>query len=315
MRRFSWAAFVLVACSSPSASTSHAPDAGPIHIVLAENDWDGARLDVAIVRILLTEHLGYVVDAVKIDGTAQYPEIAAGRIHASLEVWPSGHEPDFAAYLDTGKVERGGALGPIGKVSWYVPTYLLETYPQLATWKGFQDPAMVDLFRTPESGIKGRFLDGPEGWGAYDDQIIANLKLDFAVVHASSEESLLAELDREYGKRSPVLFYFWTPHAAHVKYDLTAIELPPYTDACYAKEHSGGIDCDYPTERLFKIFWPGLKTLAPRAYSLLSRFTYTTKDQIELLAKIDFDKVTVEQAARGWVDTHQTEWGGWIDGK
>jgi glycine betaine/proline transport system substrate-binding protein len=297
-------------CSS-SGETGPPPDASTT-IRLVQSPWNASRLNVAVAAILLREQLGLHVEVTEIDEFKQWAPIAAGEQHASLEVWPSGHVADMQAYIDTGKVVNAGLLGPTGKISWYVPTYMLTTKPQLATWQAYKDPTLAGLFATPSTGTKGRFLNGDPTWTSYDAQIIANLGLDLELVWAGSEDAELAELDSLYTQQRPILLYLWTPHAALAKYDLTPIELPGYTDACWATAASGGVACDYPTDRLFKIAWPGLEAANPRAYALLTAFSYTTKDQIDLLALVDNQKLTIDQAARTWVDANDTVWGAWL---
>ena len=232
-------------------------------IKLAENPWSASALNVAVARILIEEQLGYPVEVITIGESAQWPAIAAGEIHASLEVWPSGHADNVAEYIDAqGLVENGGPLGPVGKIGWYMPSYLLEDHPELATWEGLLDPANVALFATAETGDKGQFLTGDPSWTQYEDDIIENLGLDFTIVAAGSEEAILAALDAAYSRGDALLFYFWTPHFVHAKYELSEMQLPPYSEECYAKAESGGVDCDYPPDELFKIFWTGLADLA-----------------------------------------------------
>ena len=139
-----------------------------------------------------------------------------------------------------------------------MPTYVIDQYPELATWDGFKAPANVRLFETAENTTQGQFLGGDPSWTQYDAQIIQNLGLDLTVVMSGSESATLSALEAAYPRQQPLLFYFWLPHWAHVKYDLTNVALPPYSDTCWARAASGGIDCDYPTDYLFKIVWPGL---------------------------------------------------------
>src|SRR5205814_292636 len=196
------------------------------------------------------------------------------------EVWPSGHPEQMKADLGT-KVEDGGVLGPLAKVGWFVPTYMLTSHPSLATWQGLQDPAVVQSLQAPGTGSKGQFLGGDPKWVQYDQEIINNLGLDLTVQFSGSEDATLAELDSAYSRRRPLLFYLWSPHWALAKYDLTMVQLPPNSDECWSKSASNGIDCDYPTDRLFKMLWPGLKDYSPRAYQFLKNMSYTTKDQID----------------------------------
>lgn len=298
---------------SASAPQAEQPSGDKIAIKLAENPWSASALNVAVARILLEEELGYPVEVVTIGESAQWPALAAGDLHASLEVWPSGHAENVAQYIEAQQlVEHGGELGPVGKIGWYIPAYLLEEHPELATWEGLKEPQNAALFATAETGDKGQFLTGDPSWTQYEDDIIANLGLDFQIVAAGSEEAILAALDSATSRQEPLLFYFWTPHSIHAKYDLTEVALPPYSDECYAKAEQGGVDCDYPPDPLFKVFWAGLAEAAPDAYALLKAMNYTTEDQIQMIAAVELDGKSVEEAARDWLAGHEETWRAWL---
>ncbi len=293
------------------AETGAAP-AEKITIKLAENPWTGSQVNVAVAKNILENQLGYTVEIVTIDENAQWPALSSGDIHASLEVWPSGHGENIAQYIDQGVVENGGLLGVIGRIGWYEPTYVVEQHPELATWDGFTDPELAKLFATAETGDKGQFLAGDPSWVQYDDQIIKNLGMNMEVVFAGSEEAILAALDSAYSREDPILFYFWTPHSAFSRFDLTRVELPEYSDECYAKADEGGVSCDYPPDELFKIFWPGLKDAAPDAYQLLKNMQYTNDDQIQMIAAVEVDGQTPDEAAQAWLDANEATWKSWL---
>jgi len=291
---------------------SDAVASGLTTIKLVQNAWDASRLDAAIAQILLTEQMGVTVQVTEIDEFKQWDPIAAGDQDVSFEVWPSGHADDIKNYVDTAKVENGGLLGPVGKISWYVPTYLLTAHPELASWQAYKNATTTDMFRTPDTGTKGRFLSGDPTWTQYDGDIIKNLGLNLQVDLAGSEQAELTELDSVYNKRGAILMYLWTPHSALAKYDLTAVQLPPYSDASYAQAASGGVNCDYPADHLFKIFWPGLKSANPKVYGFLQRFALTTEDQVQLLGKVDNQGESLQQAARDWINANTATWHAWI---
>ncbi len=311
------AILVLAGCAAPVAApagdaSAPAPAATAV-IRLAESPWSASELNVAVAKILLEEQLGYTVEVTSIDENAQWPALAQGDLDASLEVWPSGHAENIAEYIDTqGLVENGGPLGVVGKIGWYTPSYMVEKYPELATWEGFQKPATAALYATAETGAKGQFLAGDPSWVQFDDQIMQNLGIDFQIVHAGSEDAILAALNSATSREDPLLFYFWTPHSVHAKYDLTAVALPPYSAECYAKAGDGGVDCDYPSDELFKIFRKGLQADAPAAYTLLKNMSYTTEDQIQMIAAVELDGKSVEDAARGWLDANTATWQAWL---
>lgn len=282
-------------------------------IRLIENPWSASELNVEVARIILTEEMDYPVEVISLDENAQWAALAGGDADASLEVWPSGHASNVAEYIESQQaVENGGLLGPVGKIGWYVPTYVVEEHPELATWEGFLDPANAALFATAETGDKGQFLGGDPSFVQYDADIINNLGMNMEVVYAGSEEAILAQLDAAYNRQSPLLFYLWTPHAIHAKYDLTEVELPPYSEECYADADSGGVDCDYPADNLFKIFSTQLQEKAPEAYQFLRNMNYTTEDQIEMMADLELEGKTKEEAAREWLESHESVWRAWI---
>lgn len=301
------------AAAPTEAAAESAPDRSDVTIKLAENPWTGSSINVNVAKILLEEKLGYSVEIVTIDENAQWAALAGNDLSASLEVWPSGHAENVKQYIDDQKVvENLGPLGVEGKISWYVPTYVVEKNPELATSEGFKNPELAQLFKTAETGDKGQFLAGDPSWVQYDADIINNLGLDLQVVNAGSEQAVLAALDSAYSRQEPILFYFWTPHAIHAKYDLTAVKLPDHSEDCYAKADSGGVDCDYPADVLFKIASTQLKEEAPEAYALLQKMQYSTEDQIAMIAAVEVDKQSPEEAARAWIDANESVWSAWL---
>jgi glycine betaine/proline transport system substrate-binding protein len=168
------------------------------------------------------------------------------------------------------------------------------------------------MFKTAETGSKGQFLTGDPSWVQYDGDIIKNLGLNLQVVQSGSEQAVLAALDAAYSRKAPLLFYFWTPHSVHAKYKLTPVKLPDYSDDCYANAKGGSVKCDYPKDVLFKAAWAGLKDKAPDAYALLKAMSYDNDNQIGMIAAVDLDKKTAEQAARAWVDAHKDVWQAWV---
>jgi len=315
----------MAACSSsgngggtPTPTPTPAPTTGTTTqaqtINIAHNDWLSANLNDQIAKILLEEQMGMTVNFVPATTAGQWDSIRKGDLDVSLEVWPSGH-PDEIAKLNAGdpQLENGGLLGPIAKAGWFVPTYLLTTHPELSSWEGYKDPNNAALFQSADSGGKGRFLGGDPSWVQYDQKIIDNLGLNFVVKFAGSEDAEIAELDTAYNKRAPIIFYLWTPEWVLAKYDITMVTLPPNTDKCWAQASSPtGPNCDYPADHLLKLMWSGLKDYSPISYQFLKNMSYTTKDQISMMADVKLKSLTVDQAARNWLDANQSTWKAWI---
>jgi glycine betaine/proline transport system substrate-binding protein len=312
VRRY-WSAAALLAVLALVVSACTPAAAPKPTIKLAENPWTGSSVNVNVAKILLEDELGYTVEIVSIDEINQWPGLSNGDLSASLEVWPSGHAENIAQYIDQQKVvDNVGELGVVGKIGWYVPTYVIDQHPELATWEGFANADNAALFKTAETGDRGQFLAGDPSWVQYDADIINNLGLNLQVVNAGSEQAVLAAVDSAISRQEPILFYFWTPHSVHAKYALTEVQLPAYTDDCYAAAGSGGVECDYPPDILLKIMWAGLDEAAPDAAQFLRNFKYTNTDQISMIAAVEIDGKSAEVAAQEWVDANEATWRAWI---
>lgn len=279
-------------------------------ITLAENPWPASELNVAVAKIIIEQELGNEVEIVALDETAQWDALAAGDLDASLEVWPGGHGERIEEYINNlGTVEDGGALGPLGEVGWYVPTYVVDANPALATWEGFTDAAVGEQFASAETGSNGRFLGADPSWYQYDEAIISNLGIPFEVVWAGSEEAMLAEVSSAVSREEPILFYFYAPHAIFSRFDLTQVALPAYTDDCYADE--AAIDCAYPSDELMKIFSAGLAEKDANVHTFLSNFNYGSDAQVAMLGDVD-NGASIEEAAQNWVDGNESVWKAWL---
>jgi len=281
-------------------------------IKIAQNNWLSSKINTEIARKIMTEEMDLDVEVSDEDASGQFAKLADGEVHVCLEIWASGRKEQITDYVDTGKVEDGGELGARGKIGWFTPSYMIEKYPSLETWKALEDPAILAEFATPETDPKGRFLGAVEGYSSYDQQIIDNLGLDLEIIPAKSEEDALTQLEEAVNAEKAILMYWWLPHSSHAIYDLTNVKLPEHTAECYAKSDEGGVDCDYPTDYLFKVFWPELKNEAPEAYQFLKSLELDTKTQIELMAEVDYKDKTVEEACAGWVAENKPTWETWL---
>ncbi len=299
--------------AASGASGSAAPDNSGTTINLAINPWVGSDANVAVAQDLLQSELGYTVATTKIDEYAQFPALSSGQLDATLEVWPSGHAKDYKKYIQGNNgVVDGGKLGVVGQIGWWIPTYMLTDHPELATWEGLKTDA--DLFKTAESGSAGQILDGDPSFVTFDQPIADNLGLNLKVVYAGSEAAQLTALKTAYAKQAPILMYFWTPHWAQQKYDLTMIKLPDVTPACEqaAAGDTTKYACAYPEDDLYKAFNSDLQTKAPAAFAFLSAMMYTNDDQNVIGLGIANGE-TPQDAAQKWIDDNPQVWQPWVD--
>ncbi|MFM8266976.1 MAG: ABC transporter substrate-binding protein [Ilumatobacteraceae bacterium] len=288
-------------------------DSGPI--TLAVNPWTGSAVNAYVAKAILEEELGVTVTIIDIDENATCVGLDDGSIDAVLEVWPSGHAADYETYIDGKKsVVDLGLLGPDAKIGWYVPKFVVDQNPALATWEGFKDPALASLFATAESGDLGQFTMGDPSYVTYDEQIIANLGLPLKYVVAGSEAALLTAIDQAIAENKPLLMQFWKPHWKQLEVELVEVQLPDVSDACLAAAASGDgtYACDYPVDKLYKAASAKLEAKNDKVFSFLKAFTLSTEQQSEIAGYVDRDGMTAADAAKKWVEANRAVWESWI---
>ncbi len=284
-------------------------------INLVVNPWSASRLNVEVAKNIIENELGYPVEITEVnENDAMFTGLADGSLDAVLEIWPSGVTDAEQAFFEDGTVEDIGPLGAVGKIGWFVPSYVIEENPELATWEGFMSQEAAELFATAETGDLGRVLGTDPSYSQYDEQIITNLGLPFQVQFSGSEPATVAELEARVSANEPIVMYWWTPTAAVAKFDLVNVALPAYNDECGASAAAGdgGVDCDYPEDVLFKAASSQLKEKAPDVYEFLQNFTITTDDQLEMLPPMEIDGEDPAKVAADWVAAHQDTWQAWL---
>jgi glycine betaine/proline transport system substrate-binding protein len=299
------AALTLMACGADTSD-----EAAPATVRIAANPWPGSYANAHVAAAILTQELGLDVRIVEIDENAQWAGLDDGTLDASLEVWPSGHADNYATFItELGTVEDGGPLGAVGQIGWFLPTALLAQYPAMTSWEGLLGAESV--FATTETGSSGQFLAADPSFVQFDEAIIANLGLDLRVVQSGSEAAQLAAVEAAIARAEPVLFYFYTPHWLHARYDLTQVALPEWSEACEALPAEQR-DCGYPEDVLFKAFHAGLADRVPQAHTLLSNLRLTNDDQNAITFAMDVEGLDAAAAAKAWVDANEAVWRTWL---
>jgi glycine betaine/proline transport system substrate-binding protein len=307
--------WAVAARRSPAArrGITRRPRSGDLpEIVLVQNAWTASALNVAIAKILIEENLGNAVELTAIDENTMFAGLAAGDLDACLELWPSGISAEEQAYIDDGEIVEIGKLGVVGQIGWYVPRYVQEQYPETATWEAFLDPEVAREFASPETGDLGRFLGTDPSYSQYDEAIIENLGLNLQVVYSGSEAATVAALDSAVAAEEPILLYWWVPTATQAKYDLVEVELPQYTDECYADP--AAVACAYPEDVLVKVASPQLAEKDAAVSNFLAWFTMTYDEQLAMLPAVEIDGEPAADIAAQWVADNEDTWTAWLSG-
>ena len=295
------AALAFAACNGGAANASK----GTVNI--AVNPWVGYEADAAVVAYILETKMGYTVVKKDLKEEVSWQGFETGEVDVVLENW--GHDDLKKTYITDKKVAvEVGPTGNQGVIGWYVVPWMVAKYPDITDWNNLNRYA--DLFKTSESGDKGQLLDGDPSFVTNDEALVTNLKLNYKVVYAGSEDALIEAFRQGEAQKTPVLGYFYEPQWFLAEVPLVQIKLPPYTAGCDADPKT--IACDYPPYVLDKIASTKFSTNGGDAYKLIQNFKWTNDDQNLVAKYITQDKMTAEAAAKKWVDENESVWKAWL---
>jgi len=309
MKRLTLAAAALAVATPSIAFEPESTD--PIKVMIA--DWTSMQVHAEILNIILSTY-GYNVEKVVADDSARYPGFEAGDLHIALETWQTTQNANFNASVATGKVLDMGELGPRAREDWWYPIYAKELCPGLPDWQALKDCA--EVFSTPDTAPKGRYLSGPVAWGGFDAERVEALGLPFTVVNSGTDAGLFAELESAYSRKAPILLWIYEPHWAPAVYEGEFVEFPPYEDACY-EDPAWGVnpealyDCGKPQGWIKKMAWAGGEAKWPCAYEIVRNFTMEGAEVGQLVYEVDVKGRGIEDVAMEWATANEAEWRGW----
>lgn len=304
------AGVLALAFAAPAAADAPESDE-PIKLTL--HDWSGQYITTTIMGNVL-KSMGYNVEYVQADYLAQFAGIETGDLTAAMELWDTTAAEALAASVATGNTIDLGETGMQAKEEWWYPIYMKEQCPGLPDWQALN--ACAELFATPETGSKGRYLGGPVTWGGYDDERVEALDMDFEVVHAGTDAALFAELESAYQRQAPFLGWVYAPHWAPAKYEGEWVEFPPYSADCYNNPSVGinpdmAYDCGKPSGLVRKAGWAGGEAVWPCAYEAIRAFTIDNATMGQLVAEVDLEGKSVDEVVDAWMADNEATWQSW----
>jgi glycine betaine/proline transport system substrate-binding protein len=316
-RRTTWAkvvavvgttALALTACGDKIENTpAPADSAKPCGTInLAINPWVGYEANAAVVSYVAKTRLGCTVNLKQLTEEVSWQGFASGEVDVILENW--GHNDLKQTYIDQQKVAvEHGLTGNKGIIGWYVPPWMVEKYPDITDYKNLNKYA--DMFKTSESGDKGQLLDGDPSYVTNDEALVKNLKLDFKVVYAGSENALIEAFRAAEKNKTPLLGYFYEPQWFLSEVKLVQVKLPPYTPGCDADPKK--VACDYQPYDLDKIVSKKFAESGTTGANLVKNFQWTNADQ-NAVAQDIANKMSYDDAAKKWVDANADTVNAWL---
>ena len=296
-----FSAIIAFASGQALAKDSSAP------IIIPTHNWS-SQVVMAYVIGGIFESMGNNVEYVSADTQAVYESIRNGDVTISHEVWQSTFGKSFYAAMAKGGLIDAGThaamtLEEVGVPQWVIDKNLC---PGLPDYKALLKCA--DVFATPDSGGKGRILEGPQSWHGeeYPDRVEALLGDKWVVKFAGSADALWADHVAAKKEGRATLTFNWTPNFTDAE-GFVFIEWPPYYLGC-RKQDGGDSKGGSPKGWLKKAANYKFPKTHPAAYMAFSRMSFTAGMIGEMAALVDIHKMSHADAGKKWLADNEKIW-------
>lgn len=292
-------------------------------IVFVDRSWDSALAHNRVAGFIAHYGFGYEVDYLMADTIPGWEGMRRGEIDVSMETWID-NAPDL--WLEPIADGRFIDLGPNfleAPQGWYVPAYVIEGDPE----RGIEPmapglrsvldlPDYWEVFRDPEVRRKGRFYNGPTGWVTSEHNTkklkAYGLTDTYSNFHPGSQASLDASIARAFQRGEPWLGYYWEPTWVMGHYDMIRLEEPPYREGCL-DEDGGDFYCAFASADVKIVATAPFVARAPDIAAFLRNYETELHHTNEMLAFMELNGGTPEDAALWFLREYESLWTKWVD--
>ncbi len=262
---------------------------------LSDIGWTDVTSTTALFGALLTR-LGYQPEITVLSLPVTYASMKNKDIDVFLGNWMPSQQGDRKAYVADGSVEVIGPNLTGAKYTLAVPAYTYD-----AGLKSFADiqrfaPQLHNAIYGIEAGNDGNRL------------ILSMLKQNLFGLGAfklieSSEQGMLAEVERAYRAQAPIVFLGWDPHPMNMRFELR-----------YLSGGDGVFGPNFGGAEVYTNVRAGYTLQCPNVGRLLRNLHFTPKGESQLMASILDAHRPPEAAAAAWLDANPAIVAGWLDG-
>jgi glycine betaine/proline transport system substrate-binding protein len=264
-------------------------------VTLSDVGWTDITATTATASLVL-EALGYETETKLLALPVTLTSMADGDIDVFLGNWMPTMEADIAPYREAGSIDT-------------VVANLEGAKYTLAVNKAAADLGITsfDTIAANQEALEGKIYgiepgnDGNRLIQTMIDDDAFGLS-DFEVVE-SSEQGMLAQVDRATRKGDPVVFLGWEPHPMNANFDLTYLE--------------GGDDFfgpDLGGATVYTITRAGYAEECPNLGKLLNNMVFSLEMENEIMGAILDDGQDPEEAAGAWLKENPQVLDAWVEG-
>lgn len=308
MRKLS-SAILLCALSIPSLASA---DCGEVSIT--EMNWASNTVVTSVAKFIMEQGYGCDVTVVPSDTVPAVTSVAEnGEPDVVTELWLNSAGEAYLKLEEEGKIERlTKVLRPGGVEGWWIPTYLAEQHPELTTIEG--------IMANPEL-VGGRFNNCPDGWGCrvVNDNLIKALDLEasgLTVFNHGSGETLASSMASAVQNEEPWFGYYWGPTVPLGKFDMTRVKLGEYRPDVHTKNQTPNTDnpgvSEFPAAVVLTSITTDFREREPEVAAMLAELSFETSTMSSLLAWMDKNNATAEEAAVYYLMNYGEQWSQWL---
>lgn len=283
-------------------------------VSITEMNWASSQIITEVSKFLMEQGYGCTVEKVPSATTTSVASLAEnGEPDIVTELWLNSTGAVYAKLEAEGKVTRlANVFDPGGVEGWWIPTYLAEAHPELATMKGIMaNPKLVG----------GRFNNCPDGWGCriVNDNLIKALGMrdNIEIFDHGSGETLATSIAAAYENKEPWLGYYWGPTAVLGKYKMTKVTIGDVDAAVHTanqnKDNTSPGISDFPPAPVLTVATTALADREPDVATLLGKVSFEIGLLSGLLAWQEANSASAEEAAVYFLTTESDVWSKWVN--
>jgi glycine betaine/proline transport system substrate-binding protein len=283
-------------------------------VSITEMNWASAQVVTAVADFIMSQGYGCDVSVVQSDTVPAITSVAENNEPDIVtELWLNSAGDTYTQLKEDGRiVEAGPVLDPGGVEGWWIPTYLAEAHPELKSIDGIlENPDLVDA----------RFYNCPEGWGCrvVSDNLSRALDLEgngIEVFNAGSGQVLASSMADAVMAEEPWFGYYFGPTLPLGKYDMTKVDLGPVDDEIHSRNQNQEADnpgvSDFPAAPIYTAVTTDFQDENPAVFEFLQNMTFMTDDMSGVLAWMDENTASADEAAVYYLTTYQEQWTEWL---
>ncbi|MDD9924148.1 MAG: glycine/betaine ABC transporter substrate-binding protein [Boseongicola sp.] len=292
-------------------------------VMISDPSWNGARAIGQVIAAIINGPMGG--EAEILTGMNQQPVIYAGmdKGDGSIDIQPDMWMPNWQSawdqYVDGNQSIRVNQPYK-GTSNIYVPAYMAD---KVSSIEDLRNPEVAAMFDTDGDGL-GEYWAGDVTWASTKRWQIKFKTYGLDQLwepNIVSADTFKAGLAAAYAASQPQLFYYWTPEALHVQYDLSIVEEPERYDGCEDVDldaenwlEVSEFDCVIAPNDVHVAYSASLESRNPAVAGMLSRIQFTGDEINGWIVEMFTNKRDPQEVAEEWIEDNQALVDGWING-